>query len=118
MKLPILIRAFCFATLFVPFVLINDVYPFFRFGMFAELVRPYTPNESFQLWCGDRLIVGDDIGLNDDIFTYLVRNHVYRNECDELLQKMKGMKRVENQGSWRLIKISGQDTTQLCTTHE
>ena len=35
--------------IFIPFVLIRDIFPFFRFGMFAEAIKRNSQKEVFRI---------------------------------------------------------------------
>ena len=77
----------------IPFVLLTDLFPFFRFGMFAEPVKSSIQTELFQV-----ITVNDDgkeevfnpqrMGINSADFNYLCRNYYYRREGEIFLKKI------------------------------
>jgi hypothetical protein len=73
------------AGLLVPFVLLTDIFPFLRFGMFAEPVKKEIQTEKFILYkttlSGKKeLFNQEEIGINPNTFYYLCRNYYYRNQ--------------------------------------
>lgn len=95
--------------LWVPFVLQTDLYPLFRFGMFAEPVRREVQTEVFvlriqtqtgNLW----MVAPEETGLGS--LAYLMRNYYYRQEADTLLRRMSqltpGMTDVRQ---WQLLRV-------------
>ena len=99
-----------FTTLFLlPFIFLTDFYPFLRFGMFAEPVKPMAQSEKFRvvyLLKNGRLKVWDF--KNSGIQTasgYLMRNYYYRKEPEVFLKKMNLMANNKNIKEWRLLKL-------------
>ncbi len=79
--------------LLVPFILITDLYPFLRFGMFAEPIKKDIQTEKFILYetntTGERSIFNPEaIGINPNTFYYLCRNYYYRNETKLFIDKL------------------------------
>lgn len=79
--------------LLVPFILITDLYPFLRFGMFAEPIKKDIQTEKFILYetntTGERSIFNPEaIGINPNTFYYLCRNYYYRNETKLFTDKL------------------------------
>ena len=79
----------------VPFVLLNDFFPFFRFGMFAEPVKNSLQTEQFVVlrkqngYCSE--LNQYEIGLHKGQLDYLYRNYYYRGESQVLLERIKKM---------------------------
>ena len=79
--------------LLVPFILITDIFPFLRFGMFAEPIKKNIQTEKFILYktnaIGERSIFEPEaIGINPNTFYYLCRNYYYRNESKSFADKL------------------------------
>jgi hypothetical protein len=79
--------------LLVPFILITDIFPFLRFGMFAEPIKKNIQTEKFILYKtnarGERSIFEPEaIGINPNTFYYLCRNYYYRNESKSFADKL------------------------------
>ncbi len=94
----------------VPFVLLTDVYPFFRFGMFAEPVRRSVQTERFVVRYLDassrpHLVAPAEVGLGE--LVYLLRNYHYRGQTDRLLQRLHGLHPRRNEAAeWQLLRIT------------
>ncbi len=74
-----------FGGLLVPFVLLTDIFPFLRFGMFVEPIKKEIQTEKFILYkiniSGEKEIFNqEEIGINPNTFYYLCRNYYYRNQ--------------------------------------
>ena len=79
--------------LLMPFVLLRDVFPFMRLGMFAMPYVKKVNTESFAIsysgLCSsdkERLWTEKEMGLNKAHWHYLLRNHHYRGENLKLLK--------------------------------
>jgi hypothetical protein len=75
----------------LPFVLLTDIFPFLRFGMFAEPIRSNIQIEKFVLYKTNTDgvqsdFLSSDIGINPNTFHYLLRNYYYRNELPVFAQ--------------------------------
>jgi hypothetical protein len=82
-----------FSGLLVPFVLFTDIFPFLRFGMFAEPIRNDIQTEKFILYeinlTGKRKLFNQEkIGINPNTFYYLCRNYYYRNQMELFSDKI------------------------------
>jgi hypothetical protein len=94
----------------VPFVLLTDVYPFFRFGMFAEPVRRAVQTERFVVRYLDaagrpRAVTPAEVGLGE--LVYLLRNYHYRGETGRLLERLHGLHpRRAEAAEWQLLRIT------------
>lgn len=76
--------------LFIPFMLITDIFPFMRFGMFAEPVRKEIQTETFLLFDPESKEIVDpkNLGFHGSSFQYLARNYFYRNESKVFMSKL------------------------------
>lgn len=97
----------------IPFVLQTDLFPFLRFGMFAEPIKPQTELEAFEISYLDKtnketIVSPESLGIEKHFFPYLARNHYYRNESDVFLKKISTILPDTNIVEWRLIKIEYQ----------
>jgi len=94
----------------VPFVLLTDLYPFFRFGMFAEPVQRAVQTERFVVRYLDaagrpHAVAPADVGLGE--LVYLLRNYHYRGETERLLQRLHGLHpRRAEAAEWQLLRIT------------
>ena len=94
----------------VPFVLLTDVYPFFRFGMFAEPVQRAVQTERFVVRYLDaagrpHAVAPADVGLGE--LVYLLRNYHYRGETERLLERLHGLHpRRAGAAEWQLLRIT------------
>ncbi|MBD0258563.1 MAG: hypothetical protein ICV83_22845 [Cytophagales bacterium] len=94
----------------VPFVLLTDVYPFFRFGMFAEPVRRAVQAERFVVRYLDasgrpHAVAPAEVGLGE--LVYLLRNYHYRGETGRLLERLHGLHaRRAEAAEWQLLRIT------------
>ena len=78
----------------LPFIMVTDLFPFMRFGMFAEPVRHSIQTEKFQIIVVSKngleeILKPEMIGIEDHFYQYLIRNYFYRGEGTVLLQKIK-----------------------------
>lgn len=88
-----IITIILFAGLLVPFILLTDIFPFMRFGMFAEPVRVELTTEKFLIYkttdTGLKTVLQpEETGINPNTFHYLCRNYVYRNETKVFAEKL------------------------------
>lgn len=92
----ILLALMVLLGLFLPFVLQQTIYPFFRFGMFAEPVTREIQQEVFRL-AGMRTDASMDMeiseytGISRSNLDYLLRNYYYRDQADLFLRKVVGL---------------------------
>lgn len=97
--------------LLVPFVLITDIFPFLRFGMFAEPVDADRPMEIFYVMYKDindgwTRFDPEQYQMQDETFQYLARNHYYRKEGKLLLEKLGESSDVIRGEHWKFFKVS------------
>jgi len=97
--------------IWIPFVLQTDLYPLFRFGMFAEPVKRTVQSETFALRMIDlngrqHLLSPEETGLGS--LAYLMRNYYYRHQADTLLSRIDRLypnrQRVRQ---WQLLRMVG-----------
>ncbi len=79
--------------LLVPFILITDIFPFLRFGMFAEPIKKDIQTERFIIYAtnslGEKTLFNPQkIGVSPNTFHYLCRNYYYRNESKLFADKL------------------------------
>lgn len=79
--------------LLIPFILITDIFPFMRFGMFAEPIKQTNQTERFIIYQTDvfqqtTILNPETIGVNPNTFYYLCRNYLYRNQAEEFSEKL------------------------------
>ena len=102
-------RYFCWFLIFafaVPFVLQRTIFPFYRFGMFAEPLTSHTQLELFWVEEGGKEFDSEEIGLLHSNWNQLMRNYHYRNEGEKLLQQTA--KAVNRTGEWKLLRTEGK----------
>ena len=91
-RLRIFLLGFVLFLLFVPFVLQQTFFPFFRFGMFAEPVTRTIQKEQFKLVGEDQqdslyTDISKFTGIKKSRMDYLLRNYYYRDEVDFFLKE-------------------------------
>jgi hypothetical protein len=95
------------AGLLLPFILITDLYPFFRLGMFAEPARQSLLQERYELYYGEDSsflkLNPNDLSINPNNLHYLIRNYYYRHEGEELLKKIAALK--PEPSVWRIYSF-------------
>lgn len=79
---------------FIPFLLMTDLFPFMRFGMFAETVQSIPQQEKFSVAIssadGKSQSLGDrQIGLDDSHINYLCRSYYYNHQLDFFASHLK-----------------------------
>lgn len=82
-----------FFCLCIPFVLLNNFYPFWRFGMFAEPVKSQIQTEQFKVY--RKLSNGrihyfspEYIGFDENQFLYIARNYYYKSQTTFFLKEI------------------------------
>lgn len=108
---------FFFILFTIPFVTFIDFHPFMRMGMFAEQVKPNTPQEKYLLFINGQQWEAPPDYFNSGAFDYLARNYYYRNESTSFLKKLAAV--TEEKGSFTLQRIvldgASQDTLTIAT---
>ncbi|QHT67526.1 hypothetical protein GXP67_13265 [Rhodocytophaga rosea] len=95
----------------VPFILLTDIYPFFRFGMFAEPVKEEIQMEQFAIRYTHHnqatyLLDPAEVGLSS--LAYLMRNYYYRQQSHIFLQRIHQLyTHKANVKEWHLLRITG-----------
>jgi hypothetical protein len=97
----------------LPFIVLTDLFPFLRFGMFAEPIKPQTYIESFEISYikpnqKEIIVQPESLGIEKHFFPYIARNHFYRNEAKSFLQKISTIKNDATISEWRLKKFQYQ----------
>jgi hypothetical protein len=74
----------------IPFVLLTDLFPFFRFGMFAEPLKSSIQTESFYVTTindegKEEIFNPENFSANTSDLNYLCRNYFYRKESEVFL---------------------------------
>jgi hypothetical protein len=107
----------------VPFVLMTDLYPLFRYGMFAEPVKVSQTTEMLQLWWKDaqnvpQLFQAKHIGLSENHFGYVLRHYFYTHKTLQLFSQIHSTmlkKQHKNINLWQIkqLRISPTRTDTL-----
>ncbi len=96
--------------LWIPFILITDIYPFFRFGMFAEPVKQDVQLEQFAIRYEDTqgsLHLVSPLQLGIGSLPYLMRNYYYRQQSNVLLQNIHYVYHAKTHvKEWQLLRIT------------
>jgi hypothetical protein len=108
-------------ALILPFILITDLFPFARFGMFAEPVSSADTLKMFEVeyyqnhqW---HTLDAKRFNLASGSFMYLAGNYFYRNQSKEFLTKLSLSIPDTSIYAWRLkhIQIPGNNLHQSDT---
>ena len=80
----------------LPFIMVTDLFPFMRFGMFAEPIRHEIQKEYFQIVVypennKEKNLNPQLIGIENHFYEYITRNYFYRGEGVLLLQKVESL---------------------------
>ncbi len=107
----------------LPFVVMQDHYPLFRYGMFAEPVHEAIQTEQFFVRysspkAGNPLLQLFDpaqIGMPGPTYRLLLRNYYYRRQSQHLLQNLH--RPLHRQGvpaeRWALYRVMNFQDTSL-----
>jgi hypothetical protein len=88
-----IIIIFFLAMSFIPFMLITDLFPFMRFGMFAETIQDAAQKEIFQI----SVVKADgsveplskrQIAMDNSHLNYLARTYFYNNRIEVLSEAL------------------------------
>ncbi len=85
---------FCFLTLsFIPFLLLTDIFPFMRLGMFAEPVKENPQKELFSVEIEKADGTIESLSkrqetMDDSHLNYLTRKYYYQNNMSFLIDKL------------------------------
>jgi hypothetical protein len=96
MQKRLFITIILFFWFFIPFILITDFYPFFRFGMFAEPIKKEIQQEKLFIFLhysskDSTLFKSQDFGLDEYHFNYILRYSYYQNKMEVLAKEIKTM---------------------------
>ena len=111
--------------LWLPFVLMTDLFPFMRFGMFAEPVKTVQQTEYFIITLErdniEKVINPNTSGIPVQTLNYLARNSYYQKRANLLLSTVAKSANIQANDTLRLKVITIQksnnqiDTTLICT---
>ncbi|WP_299457708.1 hypothetical protein [uncultured Microscilla sp.] len=103
-----------FFCMCIPFIMLNNLYPFWRFGMFAEPVKTQVQTEQFRVYCKDaqgktHYFSPQSIGFDKNQFLYIARNYYYKSQTVFFLKALSSIyfrqsPRLEFK-TWQLYKI-------------
>ena len=117
-KLKYFIITITLILIILPFILLTDLFPFLRFGMFAEPITEEVQKEkfivSYLINNKETEFNPKEAGIGESTFYYLARNYYYRKEANKFLEKTANSVTV-NASEWRLKKIVLRDDKQLKT---
>ncbi|MEY3417867.1 MAG: hypothetical protein RL060_1979 [Bacteroidota bacterium] len=106
--------------LWLPFVLMTDLFPFMRFGMFAEPVKTTRQTEFFIITLErgntEKVIDPNTSGIPVQTLNYLARNSYYQQRADELLRTVAQSEKIEAKDILRLQVITIQNTEKQADT--
>ena len=100
-----------FISILVPFIMINNTYPFFRYGMFAEPVHHTNHFEHFVILYTDELneeysFSSTSIGLNEGHFNYIIRSYYYQGKIQQLFSQLHQiLEKKQKISAWKLKKL-------------
>lgn len=93
----------------IPFILITDLFPFMRMGMFAEPIKEDFQTERFEVWVYTEgqaeLYDPKRYGTDPSVLYYLARNHYYRQQNELFLQKLNTQKHYPKADSVHLYRF-------------
>ena len=112
-----------FVWLGVPFVVMQDHYPLFRYGMFAEPVQEAIQTEQFFVRYSNpkagnplpQLFDPAQIGMPGPTYRLLLRNYYYRRQSQQLLENLhQPLHRVGVRADWwELYRVMNFRDTSL-----
>lgn len=100
-----------FLSLLIPFILVSNFFPFFRYGMFAEAIRSPGQAERFVICTtgvnGEKYVVSPiSIGLSEASFESIVRNYYYQNKLQQLFSQLGAIqKKTRPDTQWVLFRV-------------
>lgn len=103
--------SFMFFLILLPFILVSNFYPFFRYGMFAEPVKAEKKLEKFIIYYTNTqnkkcTFSSENIGFNEGHFQYIIRNHYYNSKGLFLLKNLHKINANPNIKTWELYQTS------------
>lgn len=79
----------------LPFILVTDLFPFMRFGMFAEPIKHQVQQEEFRVYLqkndSTSILNPVEIGFEEHTYEYISRNYFYRGEGILYLEKISSL---------------------------
>ena len=77
-------------AILTPFILISNLYPFMRFGMFAEKVNNNQGIEVFEvrLKVHATTVSTEEIAIPDQMLNSVIRNHYYKGQILSCIKKL------------------------------
>jgi hypothetical protein len=110
-----------FVWLLVPFILMTDLYPLFRFGMFAESVQNPHQIEKLTIQYQEKNGIfrdfrSDWIGLSEGHFAYLLRHYYYQDKIQQVFRQIaEKMPKTQNFYALRLVRTHKSFENQVPT---
>lgn len=114
-----------FFCMCIPFMMLSNLYPFWRFGMFAEPVKTKVQTEQFKIYCKDaqgniHYFSPENIGFDENQFLYIARNYYYKSQTVFFLKEVSSIyfkqRAVQPFNTWQLYKIN--ITKELTNLHQ
>lgn len=124
MKLKQMVFTSIFFLFALPFVFINNFYPSFRFGMFAEPAGKKTLKEEFSVYIVNAQnqqtsFDPSSVGFDKGQFAYMLRDSFYQQKIQQVLrqlyQNLKNNYQIKQLKFVRILKRTEQMQTD--TTH-
>lgn len=102
----------------IPFILVTDIFPFLRFGMFAEPIKTNIQKEIFIITYKnnqgkEQLFDPKKAGIEKHFFYYLVRNYYYRNESPILIKNIEKIYPTKGIECWNIKRILISDSINI-----
>lgn len=102
----------------IPFILVTDIFPFLRFGMFAEPIKTNIQKEIFIITYKnnqgkEQLFDPKKAGIEQHLFYYLVRNYYYRNESPILIKNIEKIYPTKGIKCWNIKRILISDSINI-----
>jgi len=107
----------CLFFLWLPFVFLTDIFPFYRFGMFAEPARRHIQTERFLLKQNDQIFETKQINLSKSNFEALARKYYYEKKISFFVQNIAKISPYPRQ-KWKFYRILGQKDSLLIYTYQ
>ena len=109
-----------FILLWLPFIFLQDIFPFFRFGMFAEPMRYETQYERFVVFFAKKggkrqFFEPEKILLSSSHWDLLWRNAYYQNQTAEKLRLFAESQKGRGE-AWEVLRLRAKNgkTDTLC----
>lgn len=121
MKIKNLIIIIVFLWFSLPFMLISNIYPLYRYGMFAEIPQKTLINKVLKITYLDKnklrkTLNPSDIGFSKNTLSYILRSYYYKSKSKQLLSQIPtNYKKNKNIISWQILEISYVDKNKSDT---